>query len=97
MNKYQATFADGTTVTRKTEHAYAVAWRSTFVSKHSGKVCGATGFSASADKVSPFRPTIASVSRQSSSNERARAKAKNAQHLIDIGFKVEIVPAVLVA
>lgn len=89
MDKLTATFADGTTITRKTERAYGVAWKATW----SGN--SRTGFSSSADKVSAYVPTLAwPKDRFPSKAELAQVKADQAQALIDTGYRVEIVPTV---
>ncbi|MNK29189.1 hypothetical protein D3C87_475800 [compost metagenome] len=96
MNKYTATFADGTTIARKTERAYGAAWRATWTNAK-GYACSDTGFSISSDKVNAFKPQTAHVHRFMSTNERAAARAKNTAFLAEVGYRVEVVPTVLSA
>ena len=93
MTKYIATFAEGTSITRKSDRLYAAAWRATWCSDD-GTVRVETGFSVSAAKVQAYRPMFHYVSRFMSANERARAKRLNAAFLARSMYQVEIVPAV---
>jgi len=92
MTKFTATFADGTSITRKTERTYAVAWRATWT--RDGHEIEETGFSASPEKVNAYSPAPYYVGRYASSNDRAKAKAKNEAYRLEAGYRVEIVPAV---
>jgi len=96
MNKYSATFADGTTITRGTKRTYAVAWRATWTTTGGIKMVQ-TGFSASASKVKAERPFLHLEYRGMSSNDRANARRLNAEYAAKCGYKVEIIPAVLEA
>lgn len=93
MNKFSATFADGTTVTRKTAREYAVAWRVTWTTDN-GIARVETGFSVSREKAAPYRPEIAWAHSGLSSNERAHARRKNAEFLARSGYRVEFAQAV---
>lgn len=95
MNKFTATFKDGTTVTRKTGRNYAVAWRATWTSE-SGKARSETGFSVSREKAAPYRPEKVWAHRGLSSSARARAVKENADFLARIGYRVEFAEAVSV-
>jgi hypothetical protein len=93
MTKHTATFADGTTITRKTDREYGVAWMASWIGN--GRRGFKTGFSASADKVQAYVPTLAwPETRFPSKAELADVKARQAQALIDIDYRVEIVPTV---
>lgn len=92
MNKFTATFADGTTITRKTDRVYAAAWRATWT--RDGHECEDTGFSFSADKVNAYKPHPYYAGRGMSSAARAKAKALNAAYCAESGYRVEIVPAI---
>lgn len=99
-SKYSATFADGTTITRKTERSYGVAWRATWAgTTQDGKplVRSETGFSITADKVAAFQPKTRHICQSMSSAERAKRRAENAAYLAQVGYKVEIVPTVLIS
>jgi hypothetical protein len=92
MNKYTATFADGTTITRKTERQYAVAWRATWT-------CGGhdreeTGFSYAKDKVNAYKPSPYYAGMGMSANDRAKARAKNAAFCAESNYRVEVAPAI---
>ena len=92
MNKYTATFADGTTITRKTERLYAVAWRATWT-------CGGhdreeTGFSYAKDKVNAYKPSPYYAGMGMSANDRAKARAKNAAFCAESNYRVEVAPAI---
>lgn len=93
MNKFTATFADGTTVTRKTGREYGVAWRATWTNE-SGHARAETGFSVSREKAAPYRPEKVWAHRGLSSNARARAVKENADFLVRIGYQVEFAAAV---
>jgi hypothetical protein len=93
MTKYTATFANGIVITRKTERGYGVAWRATWT--RGDKACSKTGFAISADKVSAYQPKARHVFQGLSSDERAKRRAENAAYLVEIGYHVEVVPAVL--
>jgi hypothetical protein len=93
MNKFTATFADGTTITRKTGRDYAVAWRATWTDE-SGRPRAETGFSVSREKAIPYRPEKVWAHRDLSSNERARAVKENADFLARSGYQVEFAQAV---
>jgi hypothetical protein len=92
MNKFQATFADGTVITRGTEREYGAAWRATWT--RDGHKCHREGFAASKEKVAAYTPSATFVTRFMSSNERAKARARNAAYLVEIGYAVEIVETV---
>lgn len=89
MNKYTATFSDGTTVTRKSERDYAVAWLTTWTDE--GKECYDYGFSVSREKVSPYVPNPFGTFRGMSSKQRAAANAANAEFHKNANVKHEIV------
>ena len=92
MNKYTATFADGTTITRNTERQYAVAWRATW--EHNGQQFEDTGFSYSKDKVNAYKPHPYYVGMGMSANDRAKARAKNAAFCAESNYRVEVAPAI---
>lgn len=93
MNKYIATFADGTSTTRKSAHGYAVAWRATWTNID-GHACSETGFSTTAERAAASaRPSLPyGTCRGMSSNDRAKAAALNAKFLANANLIVEIVP-----
>lgn len=93
MNKYTATFADGTTITRNSTHAYAVAWRATWTNDK-GHRFSRTGFSATASKPNAEKPTPFWYG--DSSKARAKARNDNAKWLADSDYKVEVVAVVRV-
>ena len=95
MNKYTATFADGTVITRKSKNGYAVAWRATWTSLE-GAPCVETGFSASAENAAQSaRPGLPyGTWRGMSAKDRAFANEQNAKFLQGCNLRVEIVPAV---
>lgn len=93
MPKYAATFADGTTITRKSDRQYAAAWRATWT-RIDGSVGSCTGFAVTADKVNAYKPQLHLIDRYMSSNDRAKAKRLNAEYLARSMYQVEIVPAV---
>jgi hypothetical protein len=92
MNKYAATFADGTTITRKTEREYAAAWRATW--EHNGMEFEDTGFSHSAEKVNAYKPSPYYAGMGMSANDRAKARAKNAAFCAESNYRVEVAPAI---
>lgn len=95
MIKYTAIFADGTSISRKSNRGYAVAWRATWTSVD-GRACSDTGFSASAELASkaanPGLPY--GIWRGMSAKDRAVANEMNAKFLANANLRVEIVPAV---
>lgn len=95
MNKYTATFADGSSITRKSARSYTVAWRATWTN-FAGKPCTDTGFSASADNAAASaRPGLPyGTWRGMSSKDRAFASEQNAKFLASANINIEIVPAV---
>jgi hypothetical protein len=93
MNKFTATFADCTTITRSSARDYAVAWRATWTSDD-GRACAETGFASSREKASPYRPQKALASRHLSASMRAKAQRANADFLVRSGYQVEFAPAV---
>lgn len=95
MNKYTATFADGTTITRKSNRGYAVAWRSTWTSVE-GATYSDEGFSSSAELAAKSaRPGLPyGTWRGMSSNARTHANEQNAKFLANANVKIEIVPAI---
>jgi hypothetical protein len=97
MTKFIATFADGTTITRNSEHAYTVAWRSSWTLA-SGRTHTVTGFAKnqkSANPIAPYAPTAPLIHRGSSSNNRAMVKRMNDAYRAEVAYKVEFVPAVV--
>ena len=92
MNKYAATFADGTTITRKTERQYAVAWRATW--EYDGQQFEDTGFSYAKDKVNAYKPRPYYAGMGMSANDRAKARAKNAAFCAESNYRVEVAPAI---
>ena len=97
MIKYTATFADGTSITRKSARNYTVAWRATWT-RLDGRPCCETGFSATAENAAASaRPHLPyGTWRGMSSNDRAKAAANNAKFLANANLCVEIVPTVAV-
>lgn len=95
MNKYTATFADGTTLTRKSNRGYAVAWRATWTDLF-GHARSDTGFSASAENAAKTaKPGLPyGTWRGQSASARAFANERNAKFLETCNLKIEIVPAV---
>ena len=95
MTKYTATFADGTTITRKTERAYAFAWRARW-NLLSGEPYELTGFSQTEENARksarPYLPY--GTWRGQSAKDRAFAAEQNAKFLANANLNVEIVPAV---
>lgn len=95
MNKYTATFADGTSITRKSARGYAVAWRATWID-----LAGVTrfddGFSATAENaIASARPGLPyGTWRGMSSKDRAFANEQNAKFLANASLRIEIVPTV---
>lgn len=92
-SKFTATFADGTTITRSSAHAYTVAWRATWTDDN-GFRNEVTGFAVSREKASPQRPGKALLWRGMSTNDRARAKRENAAYIERSGYRVEFAAAV---
>lgn len=95
MNKYTATFADGSSITRQSARGYAVAWRATWTSLN-GSVRTETGFSASEENATKSaRPCLPyGTYRGMSSKDRAFANQQNAKFLANANFNIEIAPAV---
>lgn len=93
MTKYIATFADGTTISRKTARAYGAAWRATWTNAD-GTVRSETGFSISREKAQPYKPAPWATGRGFSAKQNAEAARKNEEYVQSIGYCVEIVPAV---
>lgn len=95
MIKYTATFADGTSISRKSNRGYAVAWRAKWINID-GRACTETGFSASAELASkaatPGLPY--GIWRGMSAKDRAVANEMNAKFLANANLQVEIVPTV---
>lgn len=91
MNTYTATFADGMTITRKSERGYSAAWRATWTEKGYDKPIVFTGFCASPEKANPETPSKFFCGN--STKGRAEAKRKNAEYREACGYRVEIVPA----
>jgi hypothetical protein len=95
MNKYTATFADGTSITRKSNRGYAVAWRATWTSVE-GAARSDEGFSSSVDlatkSATPGLPY--GTWRGMSSSARAHANEQNSKFLANANVKIEIVPAI---
>lgn len=95
MIKYTATFADGSSIGRKSNRGYAVAWRATWTNID-GRSCSETGFSASAALASkaatPGLPY--GTWRGMSAKDRVVANEMNAKFLASANLKVEIVAAV---
>ena len=90
--KYTATFADGTTIQRKSDRFYSHAWRLTFTSNLGTQIVW-TGFASSAERAAKAAalPNPYYVGRHMSSAEKAAQKAKNAQFAATCGAKTEIV------
>lgn len=91
MNKYSATFADGTTITRTSAREYGVAWRATWTNDN-GRARAETGFSSSREKANPYRPKVAMGG--GSSRDREWAKRQNDEFIARSGYGVEFAPAV---
>lgn len=96
MKKYTATFADGSTITRSTTRIYGVAWRSTWT-HDDGNRHSYTGFAISAAKVNAYKPVRHLINNRMSSSDRTEKRRLNAEYCDAIGYRVEIVPAVLAA
>jgi hypothetical protein len=101
MNTYTATFADGTTITRKTKREYAVAWRATWTRDNANgeqQAIAYTGFAVTKDRASPTLPVIEYAPGRgcfgSSANERARVRKVNEDWRRAAGYRVEFAPAV---
>lgn len=90
MNKYTATFSDGTTVSRKTNRTYAYAWKATWTYQD-GRVCSDTGFSIDRD-CKPYVPAPWFTGRGLSAKQLEENRRKNAELLAQIDYKSEIVP-----
>lgn len=95
MNKYTATFADGTVLTRKSARGYAVAWRATWVSLD-GVTRFDDGFSATVENAqASARPSLPyGTWRGMSPKDRAVAAEQNAKFLANANLRIEIVPAI---
>lgn len=95
MTKYTATFADGTSITRKSNRGYTVAWRATWTSVD-GRACTETGFSATAQNAqASARPGLPyGIWRGMSAKDKAFANEMNAKFLANANLRVEIVAAV---
>ena len=95
MNKYTATFADGSIITRKSDRGYAVAWRATWTNLE-GNPRSETGFSSSTEHATKnARPVLPyGTWRGMSSKDRAFANQQNAKFLAGANLKVEIVPTI---
>ena len=95
MNKYTATFADGSSITRKSDRGYAVAWRATWTNVE-GNFRTETGFSSSTDHANKSaRPGLPyGTWRGMSSKDRAFADQQNAKFLAGANLKIEIVPTI---
>jgi hypothetical protein len=95
MNKYTATFLDGTSITRKSARGYAVAWRATWINID-GRACTETGFSATAANAqASARPGLPyGTWRGMSSKDRAFANEQNAKFLANASLRVEIVQTI---
>lgn len=95
MIKYTATFADGTSITRKSDRGYAVAWRATWTNVH-GLPRVETGFSSSTENAAKSaRPGLPyGTWRGQSAKDRAFAAEQNAKFLANANLNVEIVPVV---
>jgi hypothetical protein len=95
MTHYTATFANGKTLTRKSNNGYAFAWMATWTRRDGSETCD-SGFSASfelAQKAAkPFLPW-AGV-RGMSAKDRATVNQKNAEFLQGCNLKIEIVPTI---
>ena len=95
MTNYTATFANGKTLTRKSNSGYACAWMATWTHTNGFETFD-SGFSASfelaqkaAKPATPF-----GVWKGMSAKDRAIATAKNVEFLQTCNLKVEIVPAI---
>ena len=95
MNKYTATFADGSSITRQSARGYAVAWRATWTNAD-GFVRTETGFSASEEHATKSaRPSLPyGTWRGMSSKDRAFADQQNAKFLANANLNIEIVPTI---
>lgn len=93
MPRYSATFADGTTITRKSERGYAVAWRATWTNAD-GSQRAETGFAKTREQASPFRPAPRSVWPGMPSSQRSAAKRENEKFIAASGYRVEFAPAI---
>ena len=92
MNKYTATFADGTTITRKSNHSYSSAWRTTWTTLE-GKRVSDNGFSSSPELAAKAAkiPLPYGFWRGMSAKARATANEQNAKVLQTCDMKIEIV------
>lgn len=91
MTTFTATFADGTSITRNSDHGYTVAWRATWTEE--GRLVTFTGFSARADKINADKPG-SMIFKHYSAAKRAELARKNTEILASTGYKLEVVPAV---
>jgi hypothetical protein len=89
---YTAKFADGSTITRKSERSYAAAWRATWI-RLDGGVSSDSGFSSSvelaAKAANPGLPY--GTWRGMSAKDRANANEQNTKFLQNCNLKIEIV------
>lgn len=93
MKKYTATFADGTSITRKSARNYTVAWRATWTNLE-GNPRSETGFSSSTENATKSaRPGLPyGTWRGMSSKDRAFSAQQNAKFLANANVRIEIVP-----
>jgi hypothetical protein len=92
MNKYTATFADGTTITRKSSHTYTSAWRATWTRLDGERVFD-TGFSSSAELAAKAAKVGLPYGtwRGMSAKARTTANEQNAKFLQTCDMTIEIV------
>lgn len=104
MTKYIAIFADGCSITRKSDHVYTVAWRATWAYQYTDKngdlqirYMARTGFAKderSANPDAPHNPKAPFAYRGCSSNTRSLVKRMNEEYRKEVGYRVEFTPAV---
>lgn len=99
MARYQATFADGTTVTRKSEHEYAYAWKSVHdCPNYTSGLSVTTGFAPTmeaarqrANQAGPMCYGYETVGRYCVKIKRSVLVQKNAELRAQYNHQVEIV------
>lgn len=95
MDKYTATFTDGTTISRNSEREYGVAWRATWTRDDNGAQVETTGFARDERSAHIEKPAKRSERRGMSANERAQVRRENHEYLARIGYRIEFAPAVV--
>lgn len=90
MNRYTATFADGTAITRSSERPYTVAWRARWVAENGLRI-ERTGFAVSREKAKPERPSTAWGYPPGRRKREAQARDRSPERQ----YHVEFAPTVL--